>query len=303
MLDIFTYDPHTPRKVEDIVGNTETWRSLADQIRTNRVPHLVLCGPAGCGKSLFLRIVLEYEKKRPLLYIDCTANSGLRDLRDNVRGFARGSRTNEGDFRWIVLEHADALTADTQAFLRRMMETTSNNTRFLFECADAGAIAEPILSRSTLAPVSAPDMTEVVYELKRRAGFRSDMEAVFQEIAESSRGNLRSALLNMLAVTHTSENIQDIVCNKGSYRDILKTRPRNPSGAWVSWGIEAERRCREQGLDLRELLWYGWPAHPSVAYLYNQWSRLGGISPRALFFNCLHTLITDRGVTALVAAA
>jgi hypothetical protein len=126
MLDSEKYDPHSPKQVEDIVGNNATWTNLYKLIRENTASHTVLVGPPGCGKSLFFRLALVGY---PQLIIDCTANSGLRDVRESIRLFARGSKLNDGKHRWIVFERADALTADTQAFLRRMFQTTSGSIR------------------------------------------------------------------------------------------------------------------------------------------------------------------------------
>jgi replication-associated recombination protein RarA len=289
MIDVLKYDPHTPTRVEDIIGNSITWKKLAAQIRDNTIPHVVLCGPAGCGKSLFLKIVLEIEKKHPVLKIDCTANSGLRDLRDSVRGFARGSRTNSGDFRWTILEHADALTADTQAFLRRMMETTSNTTRIVFECRDAGAIAEPILSRSSLYNVNAPDPTEMYYELMRRTEFKLDPASI-RNILTLSNSNLRKAMLKVLAIRWNPEYEENIE-NK-DYIELLESRPPigSSSSDWISWAVQVEHTCRMKGLDMRDLLSLGWESNQHVSYMCNQWSRLGGMSSRALFFNCINNL-------------
>lgn len=281
MLDIPQYDPHTPKHLRDIVGNREVWETLAANIRANTCPHIVLTGPMGCGKSLFAHLVLQGH---PILTIDCTANSGLRDVRDNIRGFARGSRTNKGDFRWVVLEHADALTADTQAFLRRMMETTAANTRFLFECCDAGAIAEPILSRSTLYTVNRPDDTEVRYELMRRTEYQLGTEMV-EFIVGHCDGNLRKGLLAALAARWTG--VDDSASAK-EYAAILAERPTAADDtAWIAWAVKAETTCRLLGLDIRELMMRGWPNERHVSYMINQWSRLGGISTRALFFRCL----------------
>ena len=110
MLDSSKYDPLSPKRIDEIVGNTDTWSTLKLSISNNTSSHIVLAGPAGCGKSLFLRLALAGF---PTLVIDCTANFGLRDVRDSIRIFARGSRTSDGKMRWVVFEHADSLTADT----------------------------------------------------------------------------------------------------------------------------------------------------------------------------------------------
>jgi hypothetical protein len=296
MLDQAQWDPKTPRALGDIVGNGEIWRPLAEAIRKNTCPHVVLCGPTGCGKSLFARLLLE--KRVPTLRIECTANSGLRDLRDGIRGFARGSRTGKGEYRWVLLEHADALAGDTQAFLRRMMETTSNSTRFLFECADAGAISEPILSRSTLYVVNQPTDAEIRYEIQRRTENTLSSDAL-NAILKLSCRNMRNALYLALAARWNGD-VLDVLGQHGIYKEILDKVPKESNGpkgpdgpkesnekAWVQWGIYAEKECRLRGIDCRDLLLFGWPTHPDISYMRNQWSRLGGISLRALFFRAV----------------
>jgi replication-associated recombination protein RarA len=284
MLDNQTYDPHSPKRVEDIVGNATTWMNLYNKIQENTASHTVLVGPPGCGKSLFFRLALYGF---PQLIVDCTANSGLRDVRDSIRIFARGSKLNDGKLRWIVFERADALTADTQAFLRRMLETTSGSTRIAFECRDAGAISEPILSRSAIVSVNTPESTEIVYELLRRTNFHINRSEV-DKIANCSYGNMRAALLSALSLLHNNcTQLLDVV------ESMLAKRPTNNELAtWVSWAIETESQCRLQGIDLRDVLRMGWPKNHTVANTCATWSRLGGTSPRALFFDCIGTLAT-----------
>ncbi len=287
MLDQTKWDPLTPKRVDDIVGNHDIWLPLADDIRKNVCPHIVLCGPSGCGKSLFANIVLERERSAPVLHIECTANSGLRDMRDSLRGFARGSRTGKGEYRWVILEHADALAGDTQAFLRRMMETTAHSTRFLFECTDAGAISEPILSRSTLYSANAPTESEVRYEIHRRTEFTLSDEKV-AAIHQLTGPNMRNAIYYALAARWNGD-VLDCVGNYGKYRTMLDRLPKDADeSTWLHWAIDAEKECRILGLDCRDLLLFGWPTNPDISYMRNQWSRLGGISSRALFFRAAH---------------
>jgi replication-associated recombination protein RarA len=285
MLDNLVYDPHTPKSINDIVGNNDVIQATAQLIRENKASHLIFVGPQGCGKSLFLRIVLA---DMPKLKIDCTANSGLRSVRDNIRNFARGSKTMDGKLRWIIFEHAEALTSDTQAFLRRMLETTSASTRIVFECRDAGAISEPILSRSSIITFTAPDSTDITFEIQRRTNYKLDKAAIYT-IVKYSYGNLRTGITNALTLLHCPDTHygygDDVICK------ILGKRPASLSDAdWVQWAVESESTCKIAGVDLRDILRQGWKESPLVASTCAQWSRLGGTSPRTLFFDCISAL-------------
>jgi hypothetical protein len=285
MLDNLVYDPHTPKSINDIVGNNDVIQATAQLIRENKASHLIFVGPQGCGKSLFLRIVLA---DMPKLKIDCTANSGLRSVRDNIRNFARGSKTMDGKLRWIIFEHAEALTSDTQAFLRRMLETTSASTRIVFECRDAGAISEPILSRSSIITFTAPDSTDITFEIQRRTNYKLDKGAI-DTIVKYSYGNLRTGIINALTLLHCPDTHygygDDVILT------ILRKRPTSVSDAdWVQWAVESESTCKIAGVDLRDILRQGWKESPLVASTCAQWSRLGGTSPRTLFFDCISAL-------------
>ncbi len=283
MLDSTAYDPHTPKCVDDIIGNNKIWKTLADCIISDKASNIIIVGPPGCGKSLFLRFAVA---GRRCLRIECTANAGLRDVRDSIHLFACGAKTASDPLRWIIFEHADMLTADTQAFLRRMLETTAETTRFIFECRDVGAISEPILSRATIYNVSAPDETEVQYEIKRRSGFSISNSAA-ETICALSYGNLRTAILYTLAFKHC-----DCDFSKSEVDAILAKRPTESDlGKWVRWAIKTEDTCRSSGIDLRDVLRLGWPSHPVVHNTICTWPRLGGTSSRTLFFDCIYQIV------------
>lgn len=283
MIDNLKFDPHAPRCLSDIVGNNATWDKLYENILADKSSNLILVGPSGCGKSLFLRFALA---GRRVLNIECTANAGLRDVRDTIHIFACGAKSTTDKLRWVVFEHADNLTSDTQAFLRRMLETTVETTRFVFECRDVGAISEPILSRAAIVNISAPDDTEILYEVKRRSGFTIS-DSVAHEITSLSFGNLRSAILNTLA--HT---VNGALFHKSLVDEMLSWRPKSTElSDWVNWAIITEDRCRNSGIDLRDVLRLGWSNSPTVNNTCATWSRLGGTSPRTLFFDCIFQLV------------
>lgn len=192
-MDTDEHDPHRPRAIVDLVGAGTVWERLATTVAADRLdpPHLILSGPAGVGKSCALRMAL---RGRITHWMRCSADPSLRDSRDRIKNVARQRTTGIG---WIVLEHADALHADSQAFLRRVIETSIGSTRFVLEVRDAAAIAEPLLSRTVLFNVPAPLPYEIRAEIQRRAPASS--REVAERLAAQSAGNVRWAVLQALA--------------------------------------------------------------------------------------------------------
>jgi hypothetical protein len=97
---------------------------------------------------------------------------------------------------WIVLEHADLLLADAQAFLRRVIETSVGGTRFVLEVRDLGAVTEPLLSRTVLFNVPGLLEYEVRAEIQRRVpGIGLELAT---RLATQAGGNVRWAVLQGL---------------------------------------------------------------------------------------------------------
>jgi hypothetical protein len=193
-MDTDEHDPHRPRKITDLVGSWPT--RITELTGRDDPPHIVLAGPAGVGKSCALRMALRSSSgaSRIIHWMRCSADPSLRDNRDRIKNVARQRTAGIG---WIVLEHADALHADSQAFLRRVIETSVGTTRFVLEVRDAAAITEPILSRTFLVTVPAPLPYEIRAEIQRRAP--ATLLAVAERLAAQSAGNLRWAILQALA--------------------------------------------------------------------------------------------------------
>jgi hypothetical protein len=171
-----------------------------------------------------------------------------------------------------------------------MLETTAAHTRMVFEVRDVGAITEPLLSRSTLVNVRAPEETEVIYEILRRTNFELD-RSIAHQIAKESRQNLRISVLEAL-VRWKKIHTESIGQSHDWILPHLETRPKtNDLGKWNDWALHIETAARSNGIDLRDILLCGWPHHPVVAQTLVQWSRLGGTSCRALFFSTIYDIL------------
>jgi len=185
------YDPYHPKIFDDMAGKTE-WTPLRDLIQSPEPPHLIIAGPTGIGKSLATRFCL----KTIALWLRCSQDTSLKaETRERIKSVAR-CRIQEGRIHWIVLEHADLLHSDAQAFLRRIIETSTGASRFILEVRSLAGVSEPLLSRATLfnAPVLLP--YEIRTEIIRRCPL-IDKELA-DALANQSEGSICWAVLQGL---------------------------------------------------------------------------------------------------------
>lgn len=101
----------------------------------------IICGEPGVGKSFFIR--QEAKKHKAKLFrwnvrIDRSLREGREILHQQVR-------SKEPLYVWI--EGADDLTQEAQAFLRRILETSSQNVTSMLEVREPWKLSPPILSR------------------------------------------------------------------------------------------------------------------------------------------------------------
>lgn len=283
-MDTKKIDPNTPNSIKDIVGNSDIWSEIAGKIDSKTCPHTIICGPSGTGKSSFIRTAIM-EKGYMYMIHNCIADSGLRDVRDAIRSFARGGVDGRGHHRWVILEHADSLTADTQAFLRRLLETASGSTRFIFEVRESGAISEPILSRCLLCNIEVPSYIEIRYEVLRRTNHEIPIEQA-ERIAQESCGNVRIAINQALAIWHT--RVENIGCGLDTIEGQWAKRPSGVAAAGGGaahgiWACETIRTLRKQGADPRAMLRMKMGSDTRALRILSQWNRPGGASGRALW--------------------
>ncbi len=116
---------------------------------------LILTGPPGCGKSIWIQ---EYAEKtnRELLVCPCRKDRTLREGRQKLHIWARRAGS-----AILWLEGADDLTPEAQAFLRRILETHAHEVLFILECRDSGKLQEPIRSRCRIQRIHKPSWNQL----------------------------------------------------------------------------------------------------------------------------------------------
>jgi len=156
-------EKYRPDTLEGYVGNEHILEKVKIYIENEDVPHLLLYGQAGTGKTTLAKIITN-QIDCDVMYINASDENNVDTVRDKIRGFA----SSMGFRKWkvIILDESDYLTPNAQAALRNLMETFSKTTRFILTCNYVEKIIDPIQSRCQTFGITPPSKKEVAMRLK-----------------------------------------------------------------------------------------------------------------------------------------
>ena len=169
-------EKYRPDTLEGYVGNEHILEKVKIYIENEDVPHLLLYGVAGTGKTTLAKIIIN-QIDCDLMYINASDENSVDAVRDKIRGFA----SSMGFRKWkvIILDESDYLTPNAQAALRNLMETFSATTRFILTCNYVEKIIDPIQSRCqtfAIAPPSKKDVAKRLNDILQEEGVDFDVQ-------------------------------------------------------------------------------------------------------------------------------
>ena len=169
---------YRPSKLEDYVGNETLKAKIKQYIETNDIPHLLLYGGAGTGKTTLAKLITN-SIKCDMLYINASDENGIDTIRVKIKNFACNIGFNP--LKVIILDEADYFTPAAQAGLRNTMETFSEHTRFILTCNYHERIIEPIQSRCqsfAIYPPTKKDVAANLVNILKKENVKMDKDGV-----------------------------------------------------------------------------------------------------------------------------
>jgi len=203
--DIWT-EKYRPKKFEEVVGQQEIIKRVKSLVQALNIPHLLLAGHAGTGKSTLALIVVKElfgEKwKENYLELNASDERGIDVVRQKVKDFARTKALENIPFKVIFLDEADALTREAQQALRRTMENYSNTCRFILSCNYSSRIIDPIQSRCVIFRFKLLEKKDIMSVIKKIAESEKLKltDDAYETLYEASEGDCRRAI-NLLQAT------------------------------------------------------------------------------------------------------
>ncbi len=155
-------EKYRPKDLSTYIGNEHLKSKVKIYLESEDVPHLLLYGKAGTGKTTLAKIVVN-NIDCDHLYINASDENSVDAVRFKIKAFA--STVGFKEMKVIILDEADYLTPNAQAALRNVMETFSKHCRFILTCNYVERIIDPIQSRCQSYKVVPPSKKEVAQQM------------------------------------------------------------------------------------------------------------------------------------------
>lgn len=160
MKELWT-EKYRPKTIDGYVFTDNGTRDqIQDWIKEGSVPHLLLHGPAGTGKTTLAKILVNQLgiDDFDFLQVNASRDNGVDFLKTKIEGFV--STMPFGEFKIVLLDEADYLSHNAQALMRGLMETYQSQARFILTCNLVHKIIMPLKSRCCELKIDKTDQTE-----------------------------------------------------------------------------------------------------------------------------------------------
>ena len=155
-------EKYRPTSLDTYLGNEHLKSKVSLYLESGDIPHLLLYGKAGTGKTTLAKILVNHIEC-DYIYINASDENNVDTVRNKVKMFA--STLGFKDYKVIILDECDYITPNAQAALRNLMETFSKHCRFILTCNFVERIIDPIQSRCQTFQVIPPNKNDVAKHL------------------------------------------------------------------------------------------------------------------------------------------
>lgn len=205
------FEEHLPKTLSEYVFQNENQqRQIENFIKSGEIPHLLLTGTAGSGKTTLSHILVNELKidEIDLKYVNASEKTGVDYIRDEILDFV--STYPVGKFKVIQLEECEYISLNAQGMLRDVLGGNTENCRVIATCNYENKIIPALKSRFTHLRFKAPNRDDVLvrmFEILTAENVEFDPELVDRYV-DQGFPDLRK-IINNLQLNSIDGKLQD----------------------------------------------------------------------------------------------
>ena len=116
-------------------------------VESGELSNMLFNGDAGVGKTTVAKVLCE-QLNIDMMFMNASSERGIDEVRNKIQSFA-STTSLYGNYKVLLLDEADNLTADAQKALRHLIEQHQNNCRFILTANYPYKLIDPLRSRLT----------------------------------------------------------------------------------------------------------------------------------------------------------
>jgi DNA polymerase III delta prime subunit len=203
-------EKYRPVSIKDYVWiDKDTKHMVETWVKDQYIPHLLLAGNAGAGKTTLAKVLVNELGVDPseFMHINASRDNGVDFLRNKIANFC--STMANGPFKVVLLDEADYITPPAQGILRGMLEQYHEGVRFILTCNYPNKIIPALHSRLqtiTFRTLDETQFTRRLAEILVGEGVELDAETL-QTYVKTCYPDLRKAI-NTVQMRSTSGRLE-----------------------------------------------------------------------------------------------
>lgn len=147
-------EKYRPKKIEDLRLPEDYMKDFKNFIKSQEMPHLLIHGPAGSGKTTVARVLtskygLVSKPKDNVLFVAGSSKKsrGIGYVEDVIEPFLKYPPIGKDPYRIVFIDEGDNFSGDSFKSLRGIIEKYQKFGRFIFTCNYISKIPDPLQSR------------------------------------------------------------------------------------------------------------------------------------------------------------
>lgn len=155
-------EKYRPDTLEGYICSEENKVKFQEYIDKQDIPHILLAGKPGSGKTTLAKILIN-NIDCDYLFLNAVDERSMDVMRDKVKAFAAAGSFKP--LKIIVLDESTHILSASQVILLNMMETFSLNTRFILTGNYPERLIEPLRSRCQEFSLEPPSKKEIALHI------------------------------------------------------------------------------------------------------------------------------------------